>query len=235
MLQIALQLVERITSKQSQQGTVSAKEGFTLVEMLMVLALVFIMTGLSMTNYNRFGQEVELENAAYELALNTRQAQFFGINRSEQFGATFDDPQPYGLYFDLDGVEEGIDDGSFMLFVDSDSNRFFNTTDNTYSGGENCLSNASDECANIYSFTRGNYISEICVGDDEASCTNLQSIGAGEQELHISFKRPDPDATIRIGDSTTNYSYAKITVSSPVEDVPTKSVSVGAAGLISID
>jgi hypothetical protein len=203
--------------------------------MLMVLAIVFIMTGLSMANYNRFGQEVELENAAYELALNIRQAQFFGINRSEQFGQTFDDPQPYGIYFNIDGSEQGIDDESFFLYVDNNDDRFFDTTDDTYSGGENCVANASDECVQILSFTRNNYISEICVGADEANCTDISSITSGDRELNISFKRPDPDAVIKVGNSSTEYAYAKITLSAPVPDVPTKSVSVGTAGLISID
>lgn len=211
------------------------KQGFTLVEMLLVLAIVFVMTGLSMANYNQFGREVELENAAYELALNTRQAQFFGINRSEQFGATFDDPQPYGIYFNIDGGEQGIDDETFFLFVDNNDDRFFDTSDNTYSGSENCSANASDECANILSFTRSNYISEICVGADEDNCNDIGGIASGDRELHISFKRPDPDAVIKVGNSNTEYSYAKITLSAPTSNVPDKSVSVGTAGLISID
>ncbi|MFW0871426.1 MAG: pilus assembly FimT family protein [Patescibacteria group bacterium] len=216
-------------------GRLKSREGFTLIEMLITLAIIFIMTALSMTNYNRFGKEVELENAAYELALNIRQAQFFGINRSEQFGATFDDPQPYGVYFNIDGGEEGIDDQSFFLFVDNDGNRLFNTSDNTYGGGENCVANASDECARILSFTRSNYIYSICVGDDESSCTDIGNIVTGDRELHISFKRPDPDAVIRVGSGLTEYAYAKITLASPLSDISHKSVSVGAAGLISID
>lgn len=213
----------------------STKAAFTLIEMLVAMAIVFIMTGLSMANYNRFGREVELENATYELALNIRQAQFFGINRSEQFGQTFDDPQPYGVYFRLDGAEEGIEDDSFIMFVDDDVDRYFDAADNTYSGGETCIANASDECINILSFARNNYISGICVGDNESNCTDIQSVGNGVPELHISFKRPDPDAVIYANNVASPYGFARITMSSPVNGLGTKSVSVGAAGLISID
>lgn len=213
----------------------SLKSGFTLIEMLMVMGIVFIMTGLSMANYNRFGREVELENAVYELALNIRQAQFFGINRSEQFGATFDDPQPYGVFFDLDGTEEGVDDGGFIMFIDQDDDKHFDVTDNTYTGAEICLANMSDECINILSFTRNNYISEICVGADSLNCNEISTVGDGQRRLHVSFKRPDPDAAIYANSIPTPYSYARITMSSPVSGLATKSVSIGAAGLISID
>jgi len=219
----------------TSQPYTSTKTAFTIVELLMVMAIMFIMTYLSLANYNRFGREVELENAVYELALTIRQAQFFGINRNEQFGETFDDPQPYGIYFNLDATEEEIDDESFMMYIDQDQNKLFDTADNTYGGGEACTINFSDECIDTYQFTRSSYSYDICVGTDEGDCTSVSDLGGGSRELHISFKRPDPDATIRRNSATPAYAYAKITLRSPIVDIPEKSVSVGAAGLISIN
>lgn len=221
--------------RRERNHVVTHKSAFTLVEMLVAMSIVFLMTGLSMANYNRFGREVELENAVYELALNIRQAQFFGINRSEQFGSTFDDPQPYGVFFDLDGVEEGVNDGSFIMYIDQDNDRHFEVSDNSYAGGEICVSNPSNECINILSFTRSNFISSICVGDNETNCNDISSVGDGQQQLHVSFKRPDPDAVIHANSVVSPYSYARITMSSPVSSISPKSVSIGAAGLISID
>ena len=211
------------------------KSAFSLVEILIVLALLFIMTGISLNNYDRFGREVELENAAYELALTVRQAQFFGINRSEQFGATFDNPQPYGIFFDLDGFEQGMSDQSFVMFIDNNLDRQFAENDNNLGGNELCNENPSDECISLFTFNRSVFISSICMGADELSCTDLGSIGSGVRVAHISFKRPNPDAEILHDNNTTPYAYARITLSSPVAEIPSKSISIGAAGLISID
>ena len=217
------------------------KQGFTLIEMLVAMGILFIMTGISMANYNRFGQQTELENATYELALNIRQAQFFGINRSERFGETFDEPQPHGVYFNLDGTEQGADNQSFIVFVDDDSSssagyQLFDTTDDSFDNVEICQSNFSNECVNVLSFNRNNYISDICVGNNETDCESLSL--AQDRELHISFKRPDPDATI-YGFSDTHgqgpHSFAQISVRSQVSDITTQTVSIGAAGLISIN
>lgn len=214
----------------------NSKNGFTLLEVLIVLALLFIMTSLSLANYNRFGREVELENAAYELALTMRQAQFFGINRSEQFGGAtnFDDPQPYGIYFNLVSENEpGINDQKFLMFVDQNNDRRF-AEGNT--SGTSCISNLSNECVNVYEFNRNNFITEICVGSDSLNCTDIDSLGvAGDRAMHVSFKRPDPDAVIHINGVPTPYSYARITLRAPADDINDQSVSIGAAGLISID
>ena len=213
------------------------KNGFTLVEVLIVMALLFIMTGLSLANYNRFGREVELENAAYELALTIRQAQFFGINRSEQFGGAtnFDNPQPYGIYFNLvNNDEEGITDQKFMMFVDQDNDRRFDESNGT--GAGSCISNSSDECINIYEFNRANFIHEICVGTSASDCNDIDGLGTlGNRTMMVSFKRPDPDAAIYIDGVVTPFAYARITLRAPADTISDKSVSIGAAGLISID
>ncbi len=212
------------------------KSGFTLLEILIVLALLFIMTSLSLANYNRFGREVELENAAYELALTIRQAQFFGINRSEQFGGAtnFDDPQPYGIYFNLvSGDEPGLNDQKFMMFVDQDNNRRFAEGDTT---GTSCIASLSNECVNLYEFNRNNFIHEICVGTDSLNCNDIDGLGiSGDKAMHVSFKRPDPDASILINGVPTPFSYARITLRAPADNINDQSISIGAAGLISID
>ena len=206
----------------------------------MVMGIVFIMSGLSMANYNRFGRVVELENAAYELALNIRQAQFFGINRVEQFGSQdFDDPQPYGVFFDFSSPGSVINEKSFALFVDRDDNKRFDTSDITYDGNEFCInsnfSHPSNECIDILRFTRNNYIDDICVQlTAGGGCQSIKGPPFTGQ-IHISFKRPDPDATIRAGGTPDEYSLAQITLKSPITGIAEKTVSVGAAGLISVE
>ena len=205
----------------------------------MVMGIVFIMSGLSMANYNRFGRVVELENAAYELALNIRQAQFFGINRVEQFGSQdFDDPQPYGVFFSLrpSDPDNVINEKSFVFFVDRDDDKEFDLGDTNADGDELCLNpfHPSKECIDILRFTRNNYIDDICVQKPGGSCESITELPFTGQ-VHISFKRPDPDATIRAGGTPDEYSLAEITLKSPITGITEKIVSVGAAGLISVE
>ena len=218
----------------NQNNPESQKGGYTLLELLFVLAIIFILAGTSLVNYNRFGKEIDLENMTYNVALTVRTAQSFGINRrdiDDSFDG-FDTPIPYGVYFSTSGLQDiftGIeDDEAFMVFVDnkagavSGSNNLF---DNTGTGGA-CVANSSDECVEILSMNKQVYISEICAGDDAASCVE-------RDELHITFKRPNPDAIIK-SSAVAEHSYAEIVLSSPVALGFDQVISVGVAGQISI-
>lgn len=207
------------------------KHGYSLVELLFVMGMVFLLAGISLVNYNRFGKEVELENAAYDVALTVRTAQFFGINRRDDLTSSFDEPKPYGVYFNTSLVSppQGISQESFMMFLDNDggpddTNNLF---DNNFAADSLCVSNSSTECIDIFTLTKGMYISNLCAGTSSSDCTT-------RDELHITFKRPNPDAIIKVDDTGTTYEYAEIDVSSPISGIPPITISVGIAGQISI-
>lgn len=223
------------------------KEGFTLVEMLVVMGIVFVIAGISMVNYNQFGRQIELENAAYEVALLIRQAQFFGINRSQVYGEETDTPRPYGIALDISDTIAALDDSSMMIFVDSvdENNRFDDATPGGNEG--NCLFSNPDyyensfECVDILTLNRGNYIEDICLTDSQGEgCMIDNANGSGTETraiepVYISFKRPDPEAIIRLGNSATPYSEARIIVTAPVADVEPIVITVGRSGLIAIE
>ena len=62
------------------------QEGFSLIELLVVLALLVIMMTISLFNYDRFGKETELENSVYSVALAIRETQTVGINKGVRDG-----------------------------------------------------------------------------------------------------------------------------------------------------
>jgi len=209
------------------------KGGYSLVELLFVLGMVFLLASISLVNYNRFGKEVDLENSAYDVALEIRTAQFFGINRKDDIGSlvsNFDEPKPYGVFFKtslLDPIP-GVSQESFLVFVDrdggaADTNNLF---DNAFSADSDCISNSSTECFDVKTLGKGVFISELCAGNSEADCTV-------RDELHITFKRPNPDATIKSSPAA-EHAYAEITLSSPVAGVTPQRITVGTAGQISI-
>ena len=56
------------------------KRAFSLIELLVVLAIITLITSIVLINHSVFNGGVVLESLAYEIALITRQAQFFSIN-----------------------------------------------------------------------------------------------------------------------------------------------------------
>lgn len=230
-----------LSFKKNKANTAS-QEGFTLTELLVVMGIVFMISTISLSNYNKFGRTIDLENTAYAVALAVREAQVFGINRlSDSLTGTGDidldtdisvgDPIPYGVYFNISvgSPVSGTGRQGFINFVDVvNSNqvtesRLFN--DNGATG--NCSANSSSECLTTAAFGGNTYIYDLCAGPDETNCTPVET-------LHISFKRPDPDAEINVSSGDTR-SYARITLGSTSDSQLFKSVAIGAAGQITIE
>lgn len=197
------------------------ENGFTLMELLVVVALLMIILSVSLFNYDKFGKDVELENAVYSVALAIREAQVYGVNKAlkdvsepeNSFGGSYG----YGAYFNKENENPSLaaDKKKFLLFIDDVSN-------NQVFNGD-CLGGENDECFSQIYLTKGNYISNIEVFDNDEWTL--------KEEVNIFFKRPNPDAVIKI--STDTYSKARITISSPGE-VYKRCIIIGAAGDITI-
>ena len=190
-----------------------SRKGFSLIELMVVISIVTLISGVTLFNHNRFRGGVALENLAYEIALAIRQAQFFGIN-VRMIEGSFD--TGYGVYFDK------TDPTSFILFADLNDNRFYDD---------------SNEIIDVYTITRGNQIKYLCV---DGECLNPEA--SDTEELHITFVRPEPDAIIKTekpsdcGSGTEiECGLAEIYIGSPSENVPDKVISVGMTGFISVD
>lgn len=189
---------------------VREKRGFTLIELLAVTAIMTVITGITLSNNAKFGGIITLRNLAYDIALTFREAQTYGISvrkfgsGSGSFGAG------YGVFM------ETANPASYIMFADVNG-------DGHYSG---CPNEAQCELAQSLSIGRGFYISDICatpVGGTE-SC--------GQTKVDVLFKRPEPDAEIRINDGASLNERARIVLSSPRGDLA--SVVLEATGQISI-
>jgi len=215
------------------------KSGYTLIELLVVLAIIMIIAGIALTNNNQFGRQVDLENSAYKLALDVRTAQAFGINRLDSgtggtinWEAEFTPPEPYGIIFskEVTPTKPGIFNESYAIFLDRSGagyrEYFFDSIDTGASAS--CISNTSSECIDVIAINRGVYISDICVRLSGGSCVD------DVDQVHISYRRPDPDAFIYIPNNSTRYSSAEITLTSPIAGVADEVIYVGNAGQVAI-
>jgi prepilin-type N-terminal cleavage/methylation domain-containing protein len=170
---------------------IKTQKGFTLVELLVSLAIFTVITTVAVVNNSQFNSSILLTNLAYEVGLSVRQAQFYGIAVRKNAADNFD--AGYGVHFDLS------DPRTYYLFEDT-------TIDHICDPLTEC---ALNNLVESFKLNKGNYISRICV--DESTCTDSDNF----QKVDISFVRPNPDAFITIDSVIGNYSKAEICIASP--------------------
>lgn len=172
------------------------KKGFTILEMLMVLAIFGVLTAVIVFNYGEFNSRTIMTNMAYEAALSIRQAQVYSLSVRGDVGVSNFDNH-YGIY-----VNPTIDNKSFAFFIDRAEN---GVTDGSCNADGTCLScSATDsECLEKISLTRDVVVARICVSLDQQNIvdrgTGLCSQGNQSEvsELTLTFERPNPDAVVR--------------------------------------
>src|SRR5574343_502210 len=160
------------------------KKGFTLIELLVTISIFTLMTGYLVAKYRNFDSGTILTNLAYDVALNIRNAQSYGLNvrqnnnDSSTFSGVFDVTfKANSTSFTLNGngseiAKTNIKRGSKISAIC--------TGDGNTSGNGN--GNGNNPCAN------------------------------SRDDLTIAFVRPDPSAIFKIDGSTISDTYAQITV-----------------------
>jgi prepilin-type N-terminal cleavage/methylation domain-containing protein len=153
--------------------------GFSLIELMVVIAIFAIISGVIMFNYGRFSSNMIVTNLAYEAALAVRQAQVYGISvKKTTEGAKFD--ASYGVWF------SESDKQNFYLFSDKDGDKMYT---------EPAVGNPNLELEESFGFNGSNIIKNFCVTDSGGTRT-CSSVSSELQYLSIVFTRPDPEAKI---------------------------------------
>ncbi len=198
--------------------------GFSLIELLVVLAIFIIITSVFIFNQNRFSSNSALTNAAYEIALEIRQAQSYGILVKGN-----DDSLGYANGYGIDFQKDSNNVISFYFFSDLPP-----------SGGvPDGIYNPTDDGPYITHFTMsaGNVIKSVCTTDGSSitRCLDTSNSSALSQ-IDVTFLRPRPEASI-IDSAAPSSSYkrvkADITIQSALGD-RTKVVEVTNTGVISV-
>lgn len=186
--------------------------GFTLIELVITIAIFAAMTTYLLAKYGKFNQTILLTNLAYDVALTIRTAQSYGLNVKAAASGLFN--SPFGAHFNKSSSTKSC----FIFFADINSDKVYSDTQYCTTGG------SVTEKISSYSIKRGSFISELCAGDDENDCDSTDT-------LDITFKRPDPDAII-MNESDEKKSYARITLLAT--DGSEKNVIVRSTGQIAI-
>ncbi len=170
--------------------------GFTLIELVVVLGIIVIFSGIGLVNYGSARDSSRMDSTMQEILLTLRESQIYGTSVLETSEASFNDA--YGVYF-------GEDNTDYTSFADSVVDKKYNSSNDITIGTFNLPINFK--------------IKDICIPAGQC----------GEEELHITFKRPNPDATIRGKNSSSDEISAKVIIKN-TNTSATKSIIIQGTG-----
>jgi prepilin-type N-terminal cleavage/methylation domain-containing protein len=186
----------------------TTQSGFSLIELMVTIAIVTLVTGLVMVKYSTFNSAVILKSQAYEMALDIREAQVLGVSVGGSAGAF---RKAYGIYIDLDSRN------TYKLFQDAPNSG----TDKKYDPGE--------EIGETYTIDPRFAIYQICT-----TISNIQTCDStNSANTSISFKRPDFDAQI-LTNTVSNPDQISIVIASTNDVNIARTVVVYGSGQISV-
>ncbi len=166
---------------------IKQNEGVTLVELLVVIFIFVVISGITIFDYGKFRSSLSVQNLADDIALSLRKAQGYAIGvHSEDSGFNIG----YGVHFTLnpDVVENQYSgtNSSFVLFSDMGISE-----DKMYNPDNQCGNpSANDECLEMLNIASTDIITGIQYFPDGALITKDTN---PEGTLDIVFKRPNPE------------------------------------------
>lgn len=176
--------------------------GFSLAELIITITIISLVTAVILFRYDSFNSTTLLNSQAYEVALDIRQAQVYGLSVRSSGVASF--REEYGVYFSNSSPNQ------YIFFQDNGS-----TVPAAYTAGE---------ALNTITLDTRFAISGIC------SVSPCSSGGTPLNELSITFRRPNFDALFYSPqDSSISMVYIDV---SPVGSTAVRTVSVSNTGQI---
>lgn len=174
--------------------------GFTLVEMMVVLAIITVITTVAITGQAAFNRSLILTDTAYTIAFSIREAQTYGLSSraanslyNAGYGVRFSTvtPKSYVLFADTSPASPGSTQGNLCPGHTQPS-----TSPDSHPG--DCIYDASAtpaELVRTYTLNRGYTIQRFC-GTEISSPYATKCSTTHFETMHISFMRPATEATI---------------------------------------
>lgn len=226
----------------------SRQNGFTLVEMIVVLAIVGVISAVTMFNYGDFRQVIDTRNVAEEIALSIRKTQSYATSSKKLISndSGYDEPnnyvRSYGVVFSATPTVPA-DFGfpynkGFTLYAALPADgtptgaKYFFDSGGVCGGDTFAGISLGTECLEYFSITSPVSIKKIEIYTLSGWSTLQQN-----DELSIIFNRPTPDAEVcyRSGTGCTpGVSAGRITIASQNGKIQ-KAITVWNTGQISVE
>jgi prepilin-type N-terminal cleavage/methylation domain-containing protein len=218
---------------------VGSQGGFTLIELLVTLSVFTVVSAVTLANYPKFNNQTAITALAQQIAISIREAQVYGVsvkNSSTTASVVAQNVYPaYGIFFGTTTASTTYGSGtSYSVFFD----RVTGTGPAPYfkAKGDDYFTDVG-ELVETVRIQNGNKIVGICgVKLGDTVCT--PAYGA-----NVVFRRPNPDAIIKIKDSSDTWPYSSptlyecsrldITIRSRDQDL-TKTIQIYSSGQINV-
>jgi len=211
------------------------QRGFTLVEMIVVLAIIVIITTIALLGQSSFNRAMVLTDTAYTVAFSVREAQSLGIS-SRAFGGTQDagygihfangTPTSYKLFADISPAAPG--DTQYPLICPGHPNV---PGTNPEAKPGDCIQTLQSEVVRTYNLNNGFRIGSFC-----GTRTNGTSLCSGALDaLDIIYLRPNTQSVITgvQGGTRTALTDATIRILSP-DGLAERCIYVSKVGQVSV-
>jgi len=207
------------------------QRGFTLVEMLVVLAIIAIVTSISLFGQSTFNRSILLTDTAYEIALSLRDMQSRGLS-SRSFGGVAN--AGYGGRF------TAATPSSFVLFADTGGAGALTNCPKGTSGQPdykpgNCRYDVTDGEVQTFSISNRFALSHICgtllVGG-QRYCSNTDATFTALDVVFLRSNTTDSIMTVQRGGSQP-LSKAEIYIRS-ADGVATRGICISQIGQVSV-
>ncbi len=192
--------------KNKKYSQINKKSGMSYIELIVVLSIFSVLSGVVIYNYGDFQSKVDIKNLSSEIGLKIVEAQkssLSGLLPQVSVSPTW--KPSYGVYFNFN--DKGLSQNGFIYFTDLDSNGFFD--------GGNC----TGECLEKITIGKGNIVSGINVFYSSGGVKRMgaeDSKGTPIEDLTVSFSRPSSGAIINTNAGFTSaVSFVQIIVTSP--------------------
>jgi prepilin-type N-terminal cleavage/methylation domain-containing protein len=211
--------------------TATVPRGFTLIEMLVVLAIFVIITSVVLVSQTQFNRTLLLTDTAYNVALSLRETQSLGLS-SKAFNSLIN--EGFGIHFDTSS------NTSYEQFGDISRATLTppswcptGTPGHPDSKNGNCIYDGAPELVQQYTFSQGYTLNQFCAYSNGVS---LGCSPSGITSLDILFQRPNTTTIMTVKNNFGVYRQADtacIQIQSP-DDATNEFIKVTQLGEISV-
>ncbi len=233
------------------RSPITAPRGFTLVELIVVLAILSVLTVVAITGQGQFDRSILLTDTAYTVALSVRQAQTLGISSRTYATTTPISNTGYGIHF---GPASGSNKSQYTLFADTNPAEPGSTLGGLCPGHTqpvtsplsrpgDCKWSLADGQVQTYTFNRGYTIGTVC-GHLASNPTGARSCiyydGSGVSDftnIDVTFLRPNTQSImIGVTPATTNVALTDLCVhlSAPGNVNPNGNIYISSVGQVAV-